>query len=207
MSAGQRANVSQFHLNGLLDKILGELLSLSAKGTTPLPTDNDRIQLESKLSMWALQLEQRKKQLDGIQKNLAYQAGQARSIPRDFRFRHSQSVRDRQRHVGHAQVLLNQVGKAIADVWSKLVTPTDVDIINRIHQLFDDQLGKIKDMGALQELVTKNHISGGTTAITEARIQALNPQHQAVPGVGDSLTALILLLRLFQMWILARIKK
>lgn len=197
MGAGQRANVIQFRLDSILKSILNETLKLSVKNTTPLSTDTSYINLSRKISSWSRELESLSRQMLGMQKSLGFQASQARHLPRNVRYSQQQSVRDRQTHVGGAQDLLDRVTHKLAVLLDTLVSPTDVDIVNRLHKLINGQLTKMQEFKELEQVLTKLQSQQTGTAVIEAR-PVLRPATQTESGPVDSIAVLILLLRLLQ---------
>lgn len=203
MGAGQQSNIIQFRLNALLVKIRDEVLNLAASTSTPARTDAAYVDLAQKISTWELQLRSLSKNMSGLQKSLANEDARVRQLRREYRYSQHQSVRDRQKHVKDAQELLNQVNHVLTDLLERLMSPTNVDLVNLIHELLDSHLAKYQDLKELEQIFSKAQMHEATTAIVEVRSHMLRPADQVQPGGVDSIATLILLLRLVQIFALS----
>ncbi len=135
MTTGQKLNDLEVILDRMLAKVAQKSLDLLAKGGTPKVSDvkyhdfwNDLAKFNDRLALIV-------RDLDTIAHNLDFRSEIAKRLPREFRYRANQSVRDlRDRHQQVYQKAA-QVEDFLRDLYFGGQKPTQSDVVKAIEKL------------------------------------------------------------------------
>ena len=157
MTTGQTLNTLEAILDRMLLKISHSSLTLAAKGSTPKPTDMSYHDFWDKIAGYHRQLAPIIREIKTIEHSLDFRSRLARRLPRDMRYRASQSVRS---HAGQNQRIYEKairVKDALHDYEVQSQTPTTHDVMSGTMKLGKEVLKTLekKDFKAISEVAAE----------------------------------------------------
>jgi hypothetical protein len=135
MTTGQKLNDLEYILDRLLDKVAQKSLDLMAKGGMPKVDDTKYHDFWNDVAKFQGRLVLIMRELDTIAHNLDFRSQIAKRLPREFRYRANQSIRDLRNRQQQVYEKAARVEEILRDLYFGGQKPTRADIIKAIEKL------------------------------------------------------------------------
>jgi hypothetical protein len=203
MANGISLAAIQLQLVEIETQIRHEIVRLSGKGRIPAVDSPEYRPFFDKLDRWEQKLKRLSNHLKSMDHQLGLRRQQVHDLPREYRHREQQSIKDRTKRLAPIQRIANRAAAALLYLNRMARTPTDLDLVEGAFKLAGDMLDMRVELAELERVALQDSSATQHAAVLKAR-QELQVQRA---DAADPLSVLVLLVQLLRILFLERLRQ